>query len=198
MLISALICKIYYHADLCLVLWLYLMDFGILDSVLPFDLMTHKFYRFFFRSCFVVPGFFSVLQRCKPVWDCYLIMFHNFCIVGFLTLNRCIWNFFVTHLISDGLSLTPATTSITVSFPERLYIRYTSEPSAACEDVISLIVSFPSGDVQVCLGMFQCGNISALTIRFFILPIVGLKMSSIPSFTSDCLVRIFFWGLEKW
>jgi len=54
-------------------------------------------------------------------------------------------------LIFDGLSLTLATTSNTVSFPERLYIMYTSEPSAACEDVISLIVSLPSEEVQACL-----------------------------------------------
>ena len=58
---------------------------------------------------------------------------------------------FVTHFIIDGLSVTPATANITVSSPERLYIRYTSEPSAACEDMITLIVSLPSGEVQMCL-----------------------------------------------
>jgi hypothetical protein len=32
-----------------------------------------------------------------------------------------------------------------------LYIRYTSEPSSPCEDMITLIVSLPSGVVQMCL-----------------------------------------------
>jgi hypothetical protein len=81
--------------------------------------------------------------------------------------------------------------------PKPLYSRCTSEPSAACKVVISLIMNLPSREVQVCLWMFHCGNICALDHWIFVLPIVVLKMSPIPSFTSDSIDRIFFWGLQK-
>jgi hypothetical protein len=83
--------------------------------------------------------------------------------------------------------------------------------------MVNLIVGFPSGDVHVYLWMLGCRNIILLTLRFLDVakftnvtplslliscklsfPIVGLKMSSLPTLALKSPNRIFIWYLGNY
>jgi hypothetical protein len=78
------------------------------------------------------------------------------------------------------------------------------------QDVIYLICVMPSGEVQVGIWMLRCGNVVLLTVTFFevakfttltplsllvscwlSLPIIGLKMSALPTFALKSPTKIF-------
>jgi hypothetical protein len=105
--------------------------------------------------------------------------------------------------------------SITVSSSKGSDILYIWTLSFVYQDMIYLIMLTPSGEVQVCLWMSRCGNVVHLT-RFFEvakcnaliplsllascrlpLPIIGLKMSSLPTFALKPPRKFFIWYLRN-
>jgi len=106
---------------------------------------------------------------------------------------------------------------IVISSHERSYIKYTQMPSHIYQYVINCLWVLPSGEVQVYLWMFRCGNIVLLRTRFVYVAnftilkplsvlswcklsfsIVGLKIFFLPSFALKSPNRIFIWCLGIW
>ena len=107
--------------------------------------------------------------------------------------------------------------TITVTSPERSYIEYTRMPSPVYQYVINLAVGLPISRGSGVYMSVRSENIVFLTTRMFDVakfniltplsllpcrrlpfPIVGFKISSLPSFALKSRNRIFIWYFGKW
>ena len=149
------------------------------------------------------------------IWYCFLTSSS----LRFLRLNLTTSNFGVACLLAANLSLTFATIrelSVSLSAPLKDHTLSILECHLLYVNMWSICLwVFPSGEVQVYLWMFRCGNIMLLTTRFFDVAkftvltslsllswcshsVVGLKIFFLPNFSFKSPYIIFMWYLGKW
>jgi hypothetical protein len=161
------------------------------------------------------PVFKAAIQFVISIWYFFLTS----CSFGFLRLYIFRSNVCAAYLHTANLFLTIATTryiSVLQSAPLKLRTSSIIECHLLSFSMWSMwLWVFPSGELQVYLWMFRCGNIVLLT-RFlcckvyysntFVMTIlmqtliifVGLKIFSYPTFALKSPNRFFVWHLGQW